>query len=48
LKRAHVVIGNINTTQVQVVSGIQAGDVVALSTISGRPLIAGAAVQRVQ
>jgi HlyD family secretion protein len=48
LKRAHVVIGNINTTQVQIVSGIDAGNVVALSTISGRPLIAGAAVQRVQ
>jgi HlyD family secretion protein len=48
LKRAHVTIGTINTTQVQIVSGIEAGDEVALSTVSGRPLTSGSAVQVVQ
>jgi HlyD family secretion protein len=48
LKRSHVVIGTINTTQVQILSGIGVGDQVGLSTLSGRPLTSGSAVQVVQ
>lgn len=48
LKRSHVIIGTINTTQVQILSGLDVGDKVALSTVSGLPLTGGTAVQVVE
>ena len=48
LKRSHVTTGSFNTTQEQILSGIEVGDQVALSTLSGRPLTSGSAVQVVE
>jgi HlyD family secretion protein len=48
LKRSRVTTGSFNTTQEQILSGIEAGDQVALSTLSGRPLTSGSAVQVVE
>ena len=48
LRRAHVTTGSFNTTEEQILSGIEVGDQVALSTVSGRPLTSGSAVQVVQ
>lgn len=45
LKRTEVTIGSLNLTQMQILSGIKAGDVVALGAVNGRPLTNGAAVQ---
>ena len=45
LKRSHVSVGSLNLTQVQILSGVESGDVVALGAISGQPLSAGTAVK---
>jgi HlyD family secretion protein len=45
LKRSHVGVGSLNLTQVQILSGVKRGDVVALGAISGQPLSAGTAVK---
>ncbi len=42
LRRTQVQVGSLNLTQVQVRSGLAAGDVVALSTLGGQPLTNGA------
>ncbi len=44
LKRSAVTTGNLNVTQIQVLSGVSAGDVVALGAVGGQPLSNGAAV----
>ncbi|RRA49470.1 efflux RND transporter periplasmic adaptor subunit [Acidipila sp. EB88] len=44
LKRAAVQVGNLNLTQVQIVTGVAAGDVVALNTLGGQPLVDKVAV----
>jgi HlyD family secretion protein len=41
LRRTPVKVGAINLTEVQVISGLAEGDVVALSTTNGEPLIEG-------
>ncbi len=38
LKRSEVTVGNLNLTEVQVLTGVKPGDVVALSTLGGQPL----------
>ena len=48
LKRTEVTAGNINPTQVQILSGIRSGDVVALGSVGGQPLTDGTAVQVLQ
>jgi HlyD family secretion protein len=48
LKRSRVTTGSWDTTQQQILSGIEAGDKVALSTLSDRPLTGGSAAQVVQ
>ncbi len=45
LKRSPVSIGNLNLTQVQILSGVAPGDVVALGAINGQPLVNGTAVE---
>ncbi len=45
LKRSEVTVGNLNLTQIQVLSGVSAGEVVALGSISGEPLTNGVAVK---
>ena len=45
LKRTAVTVGNRNLTQVQVLTGVGEGDVVALSAVGGQPLTNGAAVK---
>ncbi len=45
LKRVPVTVGSLNLTQVQITSGITAGDVVALGALGGQPLLNGTAVQ---
>ena len=44
LKRTRVTVGNLNLTQIQIESGVKAGDVVALSSISLQPLVDGVQV----
>lgn len=44
LKRVQVQIDNLNLTQVQILSGINEGDVIALNSLSGRLLTNGVAV----
>jgi HlyD family secretion protein len=41
LRRTPVKVGAINLTEVQVISGLAEGDVVALSTTNGEPLVEG-------
>lgn len=48
LHRTPVVVGNLNLTDVQIVSGLRAGDVVALNTTNGQPLGDGLPVKVVQ
>ena len=48
LKRVAVTVGTFNLTQEQVISGVDAGDVVALGSISGQPLTSGTAVKILQ
>ncbi len=45
LKRSAVKVGSLNLTQVQILSGVRVGDVVALGAISGQPLTDGTAVK---
>lgn len=48
LRRIQVTIGPLNLTKVQIVSGLHAGDVVALSAIDGSTLQNGEAVRRAE
>lgn len=48
LHRTPVTIGKLNLTEVQIVSGLKAGDVVATGTTNGQPLGDGQPVQIVQ
>jgi HlyD family secretion protein len=48
LHRVHVTIGQLNLTQVQILSGIHTGDVVALGTTNAQPLSDGVPVKVVQ
>ncbi len=41
LRRTRVEVGSLNLTQVQILSGLHSGDVVALGTIGGQPLTNG-------
>ena len=45
LKRSAVTVGTLNLTQVQILSGVRSGDVVALGSVGGQPLTDGTAVQ---
>ncbi len=45
LKRSPVTVGNLNLTQVQILSGVSTGDVVALTAIGGQPLTDHTAVR---
>ncbi len=45
LKRSAVTVGGFNVTQEQILSGVKAGDVVALGSTGGQPLTDGTAVQ---
>ncbi len=45
LKRSTVTVGTLNLTQVQILSGLAAGDVVALGAANGQPLVDGMAVR---
>ncbi len=45
LKRVAVRVGNLNLTQVQILSGVKVGDVVALGALGGQPLTPNAAVR---
>lgn len=42
LRRTQVQVGSLNLTQVQILSGLRPGDVVALGTLGGQPLTDGA------
>jgi HlyD family secretion protein len=44
LKRTRVTVGNLNLTQIQIGSGLQAGDVVALGSTNTQPLVDGVQV----
>jgi len=44
LRRMQVTIGNLNLTQVEVLSGLKEGDVVALGSTNGQPLVDGSPV----
>jgi len=48
LHRVPVAVGNLNLVAVQIVSGLKAGEVVALTTTNGQPLIDGQPVQIIQ
>lgn len=48
LRRIPVVIGKLNYTDVQIVSGLKAGDTVATNTTNGQPLSTGVPVKVVQ
>lgn len=48
LHRTPVVTGNLNLTQVQIVSGLKEGDTVALGTTNGLPISEGVAVKIVR
>jgi HlyD family secretion protein len=48
LERAKVTIGQLNLTDVQITSGLKAGDVVALGTTNAQPLSEGVPVKVVQ
>lgn len=48
LHRVPVSVGKLNLTDVQIVSGVKAGDMVALSSTNGQPLIDGEPVTIVQ
>ena len=44
LKRTKVSVGNLNLTQIQITSGLQTGDVVALGSTTTQPLVDGVVV----
>jgi HlyD family secretion protein len=44
LKRTHVTVGTLNLTQIQINSGLNPGDVVALGSANAQPLVDGAQV----
>ena len=44
LRRTQVTIGNLNLTQVEILSGLKEGDVVALGSTNGQPLVDGSPV----
>jgi HlyD family secretion protein len=48
IKRRAVITGAINFTQVQVLSGLSVGDVVALRTTNGEPLAEGVPIRQIQ
>lgn len=48
LRRTPVRIGGFNLTQIEILSGLQEGDVVALGTTNGQPISEGAAVRIVR
>ena len=48
LRRTPVVVGALNLTQVQIVSGLHEGETVALGTTNGQPVSQGAAVEIVR
>jgi HlyD family secretion protein len=48
LRRVPVRIGNLNLTQVEILSGVKEGDVVALGSTNGQPLGNGVPVSLVQ
>ncbi|HEV2463597.1 MAG TPA: efflux RND transporter periplasmic adaptor subunit [Acidobacteriaceae bacterium] len=48
LHRVNVATGNLNLTQVEIVKGLQEGDVVALSSTNGQPIGNGVAVTEVK
>jgi HlyD family secretion protein len=48
LKRTPVVTGNLNLTQVSIVSGLTEGDWVATGTISGQPLQEGVPIKELR
>lgn len=48
LHRVPVTVGTVNLTDVQIVSGLQAGQVVALNTTNGQPLSDGVPVRVIQ
>lgn len=48
LRRTPVKIGSLNLTEVQILSGLSQGDIVALSAPDGSPLRAGLAVRRAE
>jgi HlyD family secretion protein len=45
LHRIPVTVGNLNLTDVQILSGLKAGEQVALTTTNGQPLIDGEPVK---
>ncbi len=45
LKRSAVTVGTLNLTQIQILSGVRVGDVVALGAVGGQPLVNGTAVK---
>ncbi len=45
LKRSAVTVGSLNLTQIQILSGVSVGDVVALGALGGQPLVQGAPVK---
>jgi HlyD family secretion protein len=48
LRRTPVRIGGFNLTQIEILSGLQEGDIVALGTTNGQPISEGAAVRIVR
>jgi HlyD family secretion protein len=48
LQRTPIVVGNINLTQVGIVSGLKEGDVVALGSTNGQPIGDGVPIQEVK
>ncbi|MGA7525083.1 MAG: efflux RND transporter periplasmic adaptor subunit [Acidobacteriaceae bacterium] len=48
LHRVPVTVGTVNLTEVQIVSGLKAGQTVALNTTNGQPMSAGVPVQVIQ
>lgn len=48
LHRVHVTIGVLNLTEVQILSGLESGDVVALGTTNAQPLADGVPVRVIQ
>jgi HlyD family secretion protein len=47
LKRTRVTVGTLNLTQIQITSGLDAGDVVALASTTAQPLVDGVQVDLV-
>ena len=48
LRRTEVTVGNLNLTQVEILTGLKEGDVVALGSTNAQPLVAGMPVTEVK